>query len=125
MRLNKLLTVLMLLFSVVAFSQETTARIGKWTYLKQNETVQDKEFFTTDAWFVLTDYSFSITLNKSERQHDFLIINHMETEEGYFSIVMIEESTGDEALLTFYDDMRFSIVLKDMSAFVGFYYILD
>lgn len=123
--MKKLILLFAVLFSATVFSQDVTARIGKWTYLKQNEIVADKEFNITDAWFVLTDYSFSITLNKSERQHDFLIVNHMETEEGYFSIVLIEESTGDEALLTFYDEMRFSIVLKDMSAFVGFYYILE
>ena len=38
---------------------------------------------------------------------------------------MIEESTGDQVLLTFYDKMRFSIVFKDMSAIVGFYYVLE
>lgn len=123
--MKKLILLFAVLFSVTVFSQETTARIGQWTYLQQNETVADKEFITTDAWFVLSDYNFSITLNRSEKQHNFLIISHEETEEGYFSIVLIEESTGDEALLTFYDKRRFSIVFKDFSAIVGFYYILE
>lgn len=119
--MKNLFLLLTLLTSMTMFSQ--VGEIVKWTYVKEGETIEDKKYMTSDAWFEISEHRVDFTLDRDNIVSRYIVINNYESEDGYFVIDLREISTGQEAALIFLSGELFTLVFEDLSAIVGFYII--
>lgn len=117
--MKNLFLILTLLTSMTMFSQ--VGEIVKWTYVKEGETLEDKKYKTSEAWFEISEHAVNFSLDRGKMLTRYLIVTSYENEEGFLIFELREVSTGDIAVLAFLSGETFTLVFDDMSALVGFY----